>query len=216
MSTKLHIVSAVQLREGCWHRDGRAVTEWRQNESLAAWLSDQYRQLNMAYPKFFKMDSLCKLATLAAEVLVVDETPVNPQQTGILIFNRTSSIVSDCAHQELISDSVNPLPSPAVFVYTLPNIMLGEIAIRYRLSGENLCVVSDVARPEEILMHAELMAASGMTELILGWVDVIDQQARAWMLRVKKHDGETNNSQLSTQLIKDIDNIPTWTHSLKS
>ncbi|TVR37220.1 MAG: hypothetical protein EA392_13230 [Cryomorphaceae bacterium] len=216
MSMKLHIVSTVQLRDGCWHRDGLAVTEWRETESLTSWLSDQYRQLNMAYPKFFKMDSLCKLATLAVEVLVDDKRIVDPQQTGILIFNRTSSIVSDCAHQELITDTLNPLPSPAVFVYTLPNIMLGEIAIRYRLSGENLCVVTDAANPDEILMHAKLMMESGMNELIVGWVDLIDQQARAWMMHVKKQHGETNISQLSTQLIKDTDNIPTWTHSSKS
>jgi 3-oxoacyl-(acyl-carrier-protein) synthase len=36
-------------------------------------------------------------------------------------------------------------PSPTLFTYTLPSSALGEIAIRYRLTGPNLCFIGDEA-----------------------------------------------------------------------
>lgn len=34
-------------------------------------------------------------------------------------------------------------PSPTLFAYTLPSAAIGEIAIRHRLTGPNLCLVDD-------------------------------------------------------------------------
>ena len=34
-------------------------------------------------------------------------------------------------------------PSPTLFAYTLPSAAIGEIAIRHRLTGPNLCFVGD-------------------------------------------------------------------------
>jgi 3-oxoacyl-(acyl-carrier-protein) synthase len=102
-------------------------------------LKSSYRELKISYPKFFKMDNLCKLAFLSAEVLLKDaglSSRYTPAETGLIIQNASSSLETDEKHQESISDRGNYFPSPSVFVYTLPNIMTGEIAIRHKIKGK--------------------------------------------------------------------------------
>ncbi|CAM6004753.1 unnamed protein product [Sphagnum balticum] len=59
------------------------------------------------------------------------------------------AVIVSCAHSSLDTDrryweSVEAgAPSPSLFVYTLPNVMLGEICIRWGIKGENTCMVSD-------------------------------------------------------------------------
>jgi hypothetical protein len=96
----------------------------------ADFLKSAYRRLNIQYPKFFKMDSLSKLAFLSAEILLKDSditTSYPSEMTGIILFNASSSLETDEKHQESIGDRGNYFPSPSVFVYTLANIMTGEI-----------------------------------------------------------------------------------------
>jgi hypothetical protein len=44
---------------------------------------------------------------------------------------------------EKFEASRTELASPALFVYTLPNIMLGEICIRNQFKGEQMCTLSE-------------------------------------------------------------------------
>ena len=94
-----------------------------------------YRHFAFDYPKFYRMDNLSKLGWLAAEVLFQDVSikPYQPEDVGIVLANRSSSLDTDIKYFE----SVKTIPSPALFVYTLPNIVMGEICIRHVLKGEN-------------------------------------------------------------------------------
>ena len=63
-------------------------------------------------------------------------------------------------------------PSPSVFVYTLPNIAAGEVAIRHHLRGETSFYI--LPERDETLMRQILeatLARTNMRTAICGWVD---------------------------------------------
>lgn len=212
IGSKLNIADCVLLDNGNWFRNGRQITRMHHETPSADWFKSCYRALEMNYPKFFKMDSLSKLAVLAAETLLGKEAGFDGAKTGVCLFNAHSSLISDQQHQLLISDFDNFLPSPAVFVYTLPNIMLGEICIRYRITGENFCGISADFNPKEAQLQVDAMFKSGMEEVLLGWVDFSADQSSAWMARIKKPANAPNNSQISTRNCNEHVNIPKWKH----
>lgn len=96
-----------------------------------------YKFLGLTYLKFFKMDPLAKLGFLACELLLSDYPEISKEELKIILACSHSSIESDTQFQGTISNPENYFPSPSVFVYTLPNIVIGEIAIRHQIFGEN-------------------------------------------------------------------------------
>ena len=142
-------------------------------------LTDIYKQEIGDYPKFYKMDFLSRLAFVAAETLSnsplkgEDSLPLREGWGGSLIlFNHSSSIIADRQFLSTISDKDNCFPSPSLFVYTLPNITAGEIAIRHHLKGETTFYI--LPDKDETLMQQILEAtlrATGTTSAICGWVD---------------------------------------------
>lgn len=95
-------------------------------------------------------------------------------------------------HQEVITQlsakQINYYPSPAVFVYTLANIVTGEIAIRNQLKGETTFYVLDKENPklmEEIV--ADAFQDQATQSVLTGWVDLKDtQQFNAKLYIIKK------------------------------
>lgn len=114
-------------------------------EMIREKLSDDYRTLNIDYARFYKMNSLCKLGFLGSEkiisknVTLIKSTPKDKIAT--IFFNKSSSLVSDYEHRQSLGNDI--LPSPSVFVYTLPNILNGEIAIRNSWTGYNAFYILD-------------------------------------------------------------------------
>lgn len=146
--------------------DGQKVSA--EKPGLAG-LTALYKSLGIDYPKYYKMDALSRLGFLAAEILLKNVD--SDENTAIVLFNRTSSIVSDKKHLATISDERDYFPSPSVFVYTLPNIVLGEIALRHGLHGEtSLFVLPE--RNEEIMQ--QIIQTTPANRLITGWLDYED------------------------------------------
>lgn len=130
-------------------------------------LIDIYKQAIGGYPRFYKMDILSRLAFVAVEMLS-DEVH---EGSSLILFNHSSSMVSD---RQFLSTISGPdfFPSPSVFVYTLPNIAAGEVAIRHHLQGETSFYI--LPNKDEALMQQILEAslrASGATSAICGWID---------------------------------------------
>jgi hypothetical protein len=98
-----------------------------------------YRHFAINYPKFHKMDNLSKLGFLSAELLLKDRNlglQYSGDEVGIILMNASSSLDTDKSYQETINYRDNYFPSPSVFVYTLPNIVIGEICIKHKFFGE--------------------------------------------------------------------------------
>src|SRR5699024_8541206 len=132
-----------------------------------------YKFFETKYPKFFKMDNLSKLAFLTADILLKQEN-LNEEENDIaLVFsNRASSLDTDRKHQESIENEEEYYPSPAVFVYTLPNICLGEISIKHKLYSENSFFIFAQFHPEYLFEYADFLLQTGKAEKVLcGWVD---------------------------------------------
>ena len=128
------------------------------------------------------MDRLCQAAFVASELILRDcaEKP-----TSIILFNRSSSILSDRKHLAALDKF--GLSSPSVFLYTLPNIMLGEIAIRHQIHGESSLYILE--RRDEKLMQQVVDATImfGESDCILtGWVDCPDEQTIEVELKILK------------------------------
>ena len=141
-------------------------------------LNNAYRHYVNDYPKFFKMDGLSKLGFLASELLLqqMDEQRFVPREDrAVVLFNRSGSIEADRHYQSTISDADNFFPSPSVFVYTLPNIVTGEIAIRNKYLGETSFCVLDHEDEQQMKQVIEATLMDGATTSILtGWVDYSD------------------------------------------
>ena len=177
-----------------------------------AMLTELYRAHVGDYPKFFKMDTLSKLGFVASEMLLKDEGEerfVPREDRAVVLFNRTASLQADTNYQATIQDPENFFPSPAAFVYTLPNIVTGEIAIRNKYYGETSFIVTEFCDAQ--IMARQLMNAfqDPMTQSILGgWLDCTDEnhfEARLFLIEKQQFD---NIESLETELLNSLD-IPT-------
>lgn len=162
-------------------------------------LTSLYRQMIGNYPKFYKMDGLSRLGFVASEILLNAEkgdTDVERREEGgerlleeraIIFFNHSSSIASDRNYKESINDKDNYFPSPSIFVYTLPNIVTGEIAIRNHFHGETSFFIlpdKDERMMEEILQASCRDAQS--KSFLTGWIDYEDERHFEADLKIKK------------------------------
>ena len=141
-------------------------------------LNEAYRSFINDYPKFFKMDGLCKLGFIASELMIsqLGEDRSQPREDrAVILFNRSGSLDADKHYQSTISDADNYFPSPSVFVYTLPNIITGEISIRNKYLGETSFYVLDHYEEETIqkIIHISFMDEDTKS-MLTGWVDYYD------------------------------------------
>lgn len=130
-----------------------------------------YRQFVGDYPKFFKMDRICKLGFLGAELLLKDFTPEEKERAAVVLFNRSGSLDTDRHYQKTITAD-NYFPSPSLFVYTLANIVTGEIAIRHKIYGETSFYIMDAqdkAEADSILAGTLLTSAPSF--ILTGWIE---------------------------------------------
>lgn len=154
--------------------------EGKEHHSL---LTALYKQMIGDYPKFYKMDGLSRLGFVASEILLnaekgeTDKERKNEEERAIIFFNHSSSIASDRNYKESIKDKDNYFPSPSIFVYTLPNIVTGEIAIRNHFQGETSFFIlpdKDERMMEEILQASCRDAQS--KSFLTGWIDYEDER----------------------------------------
>lgn len=141
------------------------------------WLKECYQKLELDYPKFYKMDNLSKMTVLATEIIkstnILDN--IQDDELELLFANANASQHTDMKFIESYQEAGNP--SPSLFVYTLPNILTGELAIKNKWYGENTFFVAP--RFNSTLFTERLHhSAQKRTKICLcGWVDsTIDEK----------------------------------------
>jgi 3-oxoacyl-[acyl-carrier-protein] synthase-1 len=132
------------------------------------------------------MDGMSKLGFLAVELLMIkEERTFNPRaDIALICFNSSSSLNTDRQyHKSIFLDSYYPRPS--LFVYTLPNIVTGEIAIRNKITGETSFYIFPEYNPEQIVrtVRQTLDGKPGHTA-ITGWIEYSDNVHEALMMQV--------------------------------
>lgn len=169
---KFYISDFCSLRNNRVFKNGEEIYSDVTSESIKDFAKGLYKSLDLKYPKFHKMDELCKLGFLATEVLISRIEDID-QDTALVLSNRASSLDTDRKHQVSIDDRANFYPSPAVFVYTLPNIIMGEISIKNKLKSENAFFISEHFDPEFIANYSQVLLQTGKaSNVICGWVDL--------------------------------------------
>ncbi|MES2620828.1 MAG: 3-oxoacyl-ACP synthase [Bacteroidota bacterium] len=192
--------SFILLRNNQIILDGKPAFE---NKELLAidFLDAAYEHFQINYPKFFKMDNLCKTGFIAAELLLrtnKSKESLQPEEIGVIISNANSSLDTDLKYEE----SIKTNPSPSLFVYTLPNILIGELSIRHKIKGESACFVFDIFDAEFQTEYINTLFETGKVKICLsGWADFYNGKGEAffYLTEIKcdadsvKHSSENIN-----------------------
>lgn len=172
-----------------WEENQNANEKLEEQEGAGhhSLLTSLYRQMIGNYPKFYKMDGLSRLGFVASEILLNAEKGETDKERAIIFFNHSSSIASDRNYKESINDKDNYFPSPSIFVYTLPNIVTGEIAIRNHFHGETSFFI--LPDKDERMMEEILQAScrdDQSKSFLTGWIDYEDERHFEADLKIKK------------------------------
>lgn len=149
-------------------------------------IREAYKKTNDGNQKFYKMDDLCKLGYVAALHLLNGMT-FSPDEMGIVLSNFASSLDTDTKHQRIIDEGGDSAASPTVFVYTLANIVAGEICIRHKIQGENTFFIDYPGCSEKQEEYVKLaMTAGKLNYCITGWCEYFDTKYKAEFKLIQK------------------------------
>jgi hypothetical protein len=197
-----YITASCSISKGVVRKNDKVLFK-DEGDSVKDFLLAAYKHLVVDYPKFYKMDSLSKLGFLAAEILLRDsfaKAKYKPAETGIVFANSNASLDADLNYWE----SVKNIASPALFVYTLPNIVIGEICIRNNFKGENAFFVQERFDVPFIEFYVNnLLDKHHLRACICGWVDIVGEEYQAVVYLIEKE--KKDNAELFT--IENIQNI---------
>ncbi len=189
MSDQLYISSSCKIDDRHVFKDGSLLLE--EKIGGTGWLLIIYRHFGFDYPKFYKMDNLSKLGWLATEILLKNSfiKTYQPEDVGIILTNKSSSLDTDIKYFE----TTKSVASPALFVYTLPNIVMGEISIRHHLKGENALFVSDQFEVGFIQRYVQrLFTDDSVQSCICGWLEFFGNNVEAALYLVEKTNHGTS------------------------
>ena len=163
-----------------------------------------YQQFELNYPKFFKMDNLSKLAFLASEIILKGNLESETENNVALLFaNKSSSLDTDVKYQKSISDKNEYFPSPAVFVYPLANICMGEISIQNQFKSENCFFIFDAFNSQFMADYGNLLLKTGKAEKVLcAWTELYQEEYQVFMCLVSKEGNLENTAENLEKLYK--------------
>jgi hypothetical protein len=137
------------------------------------------------------MDDLSKLSILGIECLKehVDYGEYEDDEICLIFANKSSSTFTDNKYVKSIEKGA---PSPSLFVYTLPNICTGEIAICNKWYGRSCFYVADQLSDLPLIDLVSVESAKGARAFVIGWVEKNDDDELGIFIFIK---GELNKEQ---------------------
>jgi hypothetical protein len=186
------ILSSAKIKHNCLWHDEAVVYKTDETNHYTTFFEEAYKNRNMGYPKFFKMDNLCKLGILCAEPILKNETigSLYPKEkTAVVLSNKDSSLQTDRAYAKTMSS----FPSPALFVYTLPNIVTGEICIKHKLTGENTFFIEPAFNADLLHNYTEILLQKADAALC-GWLQADENTCEGFLYFVAKHTHGTEKN----------------------
>lgn len=187
MPAEKYITGSCIISNGTVYKNNQNLFENKETD-LPGFLLSVYQHFRLSYPKFYKMDNLSKLGWLASEILLNDtfkKENYQSEQVGLILANANSSLDNDIKYFESTKD----IASPSLFVYTLPNIVIGEICIRNNFKGEHAFYIQNnfdadfTEKQVNYLLDNDILQAC-----ICGWVDVLEQEYKAVLFLVEKEN----------------------------
>lgn len=177
----MHIEHYIKWRDHHLQRDGQPLMSVAHDTPLTDIPLQVYEQAAVNYPKFYKMDLLGRVAFLAAELLPAGAEDADKEKVAVALSTGSGCLDVDKKYNA----SRETLASPALFVYTLPNIMLGEICIRHGFKGEQMTTVAAQPDIDWMLFYVNDLLTCRHTEAcLLGHVEATEQGIDATLLWV--------------------------------
>ena len=156
---------------------------------MGDFLLSVYKHFDISYSRFYKMDNLSKLGWLASEILLnnsFEKEKYQPEDIGLVLSNANSSLDTDQKYMASVAD----IPSPSLFVYTLPNIVTGEICIRNNFKGEDAFFLFDRFNADFLENYVNnLLNNNTLKACICGWVELLGEEYKAALFLVEKFKG---------------------------
>ncbi len=185
MKIENYISASCVISNQIVYKNGNPVFE-ESKADISEFLIAAYRRFELQYPKFFKMDNLSKLGWLANEILLqgsFDKEKYIADDVGIVLSNSNSSLDTDIRYYE----TTKTMASPALFVYTLPNIVIGEISIRHHFMGENAFFIFEHFDAAFIEQYVSNLINNNILQCcICGWVEVLNDSYNATLFLIEK------------------------------
>jgi len=201
LGTNNYITSSCIISSNKVTKNGKILFKL-ENAGAPDFLNAVYKHFNINYSRFYKMDNLSKLGWLASEVLLKDGFEKNnyrPQDVGLILSNASSSLDTDLKYFSSVAD----IASPSLFVYTLPNIVTGEICIRNNFKGEDAFFVFKSFNAEFTANYvSNLLDDDHLQACICGWVELIGNEYKAALFLVEKVKNENAVSFTATNMDK--------------
>ena len=114
-------------------------------------------------PRFGRLDLASQLALLAVEKLGVNFDLLSRERVAICLAAQAGALSTDMEFWRGHGGVGGP--SPTLFAYTLPSAAIGELAIRHRLTGPNLCFTGD---SRDVLTEATDLLRRGEADYCVG------------------------------------------------
>lgn len=207
MENRIGIRRFAGIRNGIYFEDDKVISR-KESQTLNEWMDEIYKSSSIAYPKFHKMDRLSKLGFITAEVLLKGtdlHSKFGEDKIGIVLSNKSSSLDTDLSYYKLLERGI---ASPSVFVYTLPNILIGELCIRHKIKGESVFFVSDKYDVKQQTDYIRLMFDSGIVDACIGgWVELLNDSYESFLYLVTKEDIEGKTSFSETTVLNTYNKI---------
>jgi hypothetical protein len=173
----------------CILRDRKIISDQGsphyQTATVEAFCKALYDKLQPSYPKFYKMDMQSRLGFLASEILL-HQHPVNHQPadaTAVVLSNSTGSLDTDIRFEASRKNAA----SPSLFVYTLPNIVVGEICIYHDITGENAFFITPTFDAAVLTEYIDqVMQQKHTLSCIAGWVNVLGEHHDVFLYLAEK------------------------------
>jgi hypothetical protein len=114
-------------------------------------------------------------------------TKYTSDKIALVLANAHSSTDTDEAYSNTLAD----IPSPSLFVYTLPNIVAGEICIRHKIKGENSFFILPAFESTPISSYVDILLSSGAAHAcIAGWIDIYEDREDLFLYLAETGGGE--------------------------
>jgi len=201
-----YIIAHCQIINSTVYKNGEQLFKsWATNAQDV--FTEIYQHLNLNYPKFYKMDGISKLGWLASEILLQGNGNIKqakPPDVGLMLANTNASLDTDIKYLQTVHD----FASPGLFVYTLPNIVAGEICIRNNFKGENAFFIFDEFNAAFTEQYVNYLLDNNILEFcICGWIEVLKESYKAVLFLAGK---TPTGSLFSKENMNDIFNRPTF------